>query len=220
MLACVGPSQVCREGLYHYLSGMRCVGQLDGDLEDVCAALSVLVGGVVGMLVAVGVGGRVAIGGLCSYWVVSHGSWCRHCCLGLCEYVVCRGGHSPDLLEASLLVLAAILAVSGGCDYSKGTAQRERQGRAVAKRRVCQRGALMYNGVEVDVGVNWGLGRHSRNIFSDPKPHLAASFMCTRLCGGGLGNEPAAARKERNARNSGSGRAYHVVMCVVVSIGR
>jgi hypothetical protein len=64
------------------------VGQLDGDLEDICAALSVLVGTLMSMLVVVGVGvavaGAIAIaiaiaigggrcGDVCSNRVVSHG---------------------------------------------------------------------------------------------------------------------------------------------------
>jgi hypothetical protein len=65
---------------------VRGVGQLDGDLEDICAALSVLVGALMSMLVVVGVGvavaGAIAIaiaigggrcGDVCSNRVVSHG---------------------------------------------------------------------------------------------------------------------------------------------------
>lgn len=76
--------------MYHYLGGVRGVGQLDGDLEDICAALSVLVGALMSMLVVVAVGvavaaavagaGAVAIaigggrcGDVCSNRVVSHG---------------------------------------------------------------------------------------------------------------------------------------------------
>jgi hypothetical protein len=203
--------------MYHYLGGVRGVGQLDGDLEDVGAALSVsvLVGALVSMVVvvavaiviiiAVAIAIAVAIGGgrcddLCSTQAVSHGLGIQTCVL----FRGCRvegsglNSHSPDvdLFEASLLLLAAMMAVGGVCDYNEGMAQRGRDGAAVARREDIQKGSINVQWRRYLCGSQLGCRSAMVRIFSQiPSRRLAASLAS------GKPRQPGSLRDDRNSEH-------------------
>jgi hypothetical protein len=80
---------------------------------------------------------------------------------------------SPDLLEASLLLLAAILAVGGVCDYNEGKAQRDRQGNAVGRAEGIPKGSINVQWRRYPGGSQLEcLCRHGQNIFSDARPPI------------------------------------------------
>jgi len=114
--------------------------------------------------------------------------------------------HSPDLFEASLLLLAAaMMAVEGVCNYTDKRAQREREGDAVARRKDMPKGSINVQWRRYLCGSQlespWS-GGHGQNIFSQiPSRRLAASFASgKRRQRGGL-------RDDRNSeRGRGRGR--------------
>jgi hypothetical protein len=134
-------------------------------------------------------------------------------CVRVCVGVGGSGlsSHSPDLFEASLLLLAAMMAVEGVCNYTDKRAQREREGDAVARRKGMPKGSINVQWRRYLCGSQlespWS-GGHGQNIFSQiPSRRLAASFASgKRRQRGGL----------RDDRNSERGRGHghvHVHVC-------